>query len=78
MITDTAIASFDAPRYGCYFMEDNEEEGMATARQRDTIKNLIYLNIESDELRESHLNQLRNISEQEAKLWIKELENGMW
>ncbi len=78
MNTNTLVASADGPRRGYNFLMETEEEGMATAKQKDTLKNLFYLNIENDELRESHINQLRDISENEARLWIREFEMGMW
>ena len=78
MNTNTLVARADGPRRGYNCLMESEEEGMATAKQKDTLKNLFYLNIENDELRESHINQLRDISENEARLWIREFEMGMW
>lgn len=75
---NTAIASFDAPRYGSYFMEDSDEPGMATSRQKHILRDLIFQNIEDSIRQEMCINQLGDISENEASLWIKELENGMW
>ncbi len=78
MNTLTLQANLDGPRYGSYFMEDSDEPGRATSRQKQILKDLIFQNIEDSIRQELCMNQLRDISESEASLWIKELENGMW
>lgn len=72
---NTTITS---PRSGSYFMEDSDEPGRATSRQKQILKDLIFQNIEDSIRQELCMNQLRDISESEASLWIKEMENGMW
>ncbi len=77
MNTNTITSSFDGPR-NSFFLEDTDEPGMATNRQKQTIKDLVFLNINESENQEMYINQLRDISEREASILIKELENGMW
>ena len=61
-----------------FFMEDTDEPGMATSNQKRTLKDLIVQNIDDSEKQEMCINQIRDISQDEASLWIREMENGLW
>jgi len=76
-MTNTAIASADGPRH-IFFLEDSDEPGMATSHQKRTIYRLLTENMEDGEGREVNINQIPYVSKEEAKIWIKELENSIW
>ncbi|MFA6586232.1 MAG: hypothetical protein WCS86_03690 [Candidatus Paceibacterota bacterium] len=78
MITNT-ISAFEAPRQrSSFFLEDTDEPGMATSHQKRTIYRLLCENMEDGEGREVNINQIPYVSQDEASLWIKELENSIW
>jgi hypothetical protein len=51
---------------------------MATSHQKRTIYRLLCENMEDGEGREVNINQIPYVSQDEASLWIKELENSIW
>jgi len=51
---------------------------MATSYQTEHIYRLLCENIEDGEGREVNINQIPYVSEDEARIWIKELENSIW
>ena len=78
MITNT-ISAFEAPRQrSSFLLEDSDEPGMATSYQKRTIYRLLCENMEDGEGREVNINQIPYVSEDEASIWIKELENSIW
>lgn len=78
MITNT-ISAFEAPRQRqSFFLEDTDEPGMATGSQKKTIYRLLCERMEDGEGRELHINQIPYVSESEASLWLKELEDSIW
>lgn len=78
MITNT-ISAFEAPRQRhSFFLEDSDAPGMATSYQKRTIYRLLCENMEDGEGREVNINQIPYVSEDEARIWIKELENSIW
>ena len=77
MNTNIAIASADGPRHS-FFLEDTDEPGMATSYQKRTIYRLLCENMEDGEGREVNINQIPYVSEDEAKIWIKELQDSIW
>ena len=78
MITNT-ISAFEAPRQRQgFFLEDSDEPGMATSHQKRTIYRLLCENMCDGEGREVNINQIPYVSEDEAKIWINELENSIW
>lgn len=77
MNSNIAIASADGPRHS-FFLEDTDEPGMATSRQKRTIYRLLVENMVDGESREVNINQIPYVSENEARHWIKELENSIW
>lgn len=77
MNTNTIIAGANTPRHS-FFLEDTDEPGMATSYQKRTIYRLLCENMEDGEGREVNINQIPYISTDEAKIWIKELENSIW
>lgn len=78
MITNT-ISAFEAPRQRhSFFLDDGDEPGMATSHQKRTIYRLLTENMEDGEGREVNINQIPYVSEDEARIWINELENSIW
>ncbi len=77
MNTSIAIAGANAPRYS-FFLEDTDEPGMATSHQKRTIYRLLCEGMEDGEGREVNINQIPYVTQSEASLWIKELENSIW
>ena len=77
MITQTLQANLGGPRQS-FFLEDTDEPGMATSYQKKTIYRLLCENMEDGEGREENINQIPYVSQDEASLWIKELENSIW
>lgn len=77
-MNNTITANLDGPRHSYYFMEDSDAEGMATSRQKHILRDLIFQNIEDSVRQEICMNQLQDLSEQDASLWIKQMEDGMW
>ena len=75
-MTNIVIASADGPRHS--FFLDTDEPGVATSHQKSTIHRLLCERMEDGESRELHINQIPYVSEDEAALWIKELENSIW
>lgn len=76
-MTNIAIASADGPRH-IFFLEDTDEPGMATSHQKITIYRLLCERMEDGESREVNINQIPYVSEDEARIWINELENSIW
>ena len=77
MITQTLQANLGGSRHS-FFFEDSDEPGMATSYQKRTIYRLLCENMEDGEGREVNINQIPYVSEDEARIWIKELENSIW
>ena len=74
---NTTIASLEGPRRGYYFPMEDTSEGMATYQQKRNLTDLICYHIDAEQ-RENYLNQLRDLSKQDAEYWILEFEMGMW
>lgn len=55
-----------------------EMDNMATDYQKETIKNLVYCNIEESFDREIYLGQLGDINQHEASLIIKSFEHAIY
>ena len=77
MNTNTIVASADVPRHS-FFLEDTNEPGMATSHQKRAIYRLLCERMDDGELRELNINQIPYVSNDEAVIWIKELENSIW
>jgi len=77
MITQTLQANLGGPRHS-FFLEDTDEPGMATSYQKRTIYRLLCENMEDGEGREVNINQIPYVSEDEARIWINELEGSIW
>ena len=77
-MTKTITASFEGPNRGYNFlMEDAGEESMATGRQKRTLTDLIFQNIDEDK-RDGYLQQLEEITKEEASDLIMEFTMGRW
>lgn len=78
-MTKIITASFEGPSRGYNFLtDDTGEESMATNRQKHTLSDLIFQNIEDEERREDYLQQLGEITKAEASDWIIEFTMGRW
>ncbi|MSU44998.1 hypothetical protein EXS45_02350 [Candidatus Nomurabacteria bacterium] len=75
MTTKTATASFEGPRRS-YFLPMCEEE-MINDRQRHTLTELIFQNIDEDK-RDSYLNQISELTSSEASEMIMEFTMAKW
>lgn len=77
-MTKTITASFEGPNRGYNFLtEDTGEESMATSRQKSTLTDLIFQNVDEDK-RDGYLQQLDEITKTEASDWIMEFAMGRW